>query len=189
MQEANGQQLDKNPPTAGKDEVVSKLSKSNKGSSINISKWHPWFLLKGNKRFNWTYFLNTRWKLPLYYSIARSRPSPSIYHYILQITKSFRMMKHLFKSRKDYSNIKLTDTQQLAWVNRINPSYPCSKLQQIHQSIQMSPTDKLTHLACSIKQSSHKIITTSTYIILSSKVLISLLNWSRYSSLAKYMLI
>ena len=98
-------------------------------------------------------------------------------------------MNHLFKSRKDYSNIKLTDTQQLAWVNRINPSYPCSKLQQIHQSIQMSPTDKLTHLACSIKQSSHKIITTSTYIISSSKVLISLQNWSRYSSLAKYMLI
>ena len=53
----------------------------------------------------------------------------------------------------------------------------------------MSPADKLTHLACSIKQSSHKIITTSTYIISSSKVLISLQNWSRYSSLAKYILI
>ena len=78
MQEANGQQLDKNPPTTGKDEVVSKLSKSNEGSSINISKWHPWFLLKGNKRFSWTYFLNTRGKLPLYCSISGSRPSPSV---------------------------------------------------------------------------------------------------------------
>ena len=58
MQEANGQQLDKNPPTAGKDEVVSKLFKSNKESSTNIVKWQPWFLLKGNKRFSWTYFLH-----------------------------------------------------------------------------------------------------------------------------------
>ena len=48
----------------------------------------------------------------------------------------------------------------------------------------MSPADKLTHLACLIKQSSHKIITTSTYIISSSKVPILLLNLSRYSSFA-----
>ena len=41
MQEANGQQLDKNSPTVGKDEVVSKLSKSDKESSTNIVKWHP----------------------------------------------------------------------------------------------------------------------------------------------------
>ena len=41
MQEANGQQLDKNPPIARKDEVVSKLSKSNKELSTNIVKWHP----------------------------------------------------------------------------------------------------------------------------------------------------
>ena len=52
MQEANSQQLDKNPPTAGKDEVVSKISKSDKESSTNIVKWHPWFLLKGNKTFS-----------------------------------------------------------------------------------------------------------------------------------------
>ena len=32
MQEANGQQLDKNPRTARKDEAISKLSKSDKGS-------------------------------------------------------------------------------------------------------------------------------------------------------------
>ena len=82
MQEANGQQLDKNPPTAGKDEVVSKLSKSNKESSTNISKWHPWILLKGNKRFSWTYFLNTRWKLPPSYSIAGSRPLLSIWYFL-----------------------------------------------------------------------------------------------------------
>ena len=41
MQEANGQQLDKNPPTARKDEVVLQISKSNKESSTNIVKWHP----------------------------------------------------------------------------------------------------------------------------------------------------
>ena len=82
MQEANGQQLDKNPPTAGKDEVVSKISKSDEESSTNIVKCHPWFLLKGNKRFNWTYFLNTRWKLPLYYSIAGSRPLLSIWYFL-----------------------------------------------------------------------------------------------------------
>ena len=48
----------------------------------------------------------------------------------------------------------------------------------------MPPVDRLTNLACSIKQSSYKIITTSTYTISSSKVPISLLNLSRYSSLA-----
>ena len=82
MQEANGQQLDKNPPTAGKDEVVSKLSKSDKESSTNIVKWHLWFLLKGNKRFSWTYFPNIRWKLPLYYSIAGSIPSLSFWYFL-----------------------------------------------------------------------------------------------------------
>ena len=98
-------------------------------------------------------------------------------------------MNHLFKSRKDYSSSKLTHTQQLVWANKTNPSYSYSKLQQIHQSIQMPLADRLTDLACSIKRSSHKIITTSTYVISSNKVQISLLNWSRYSSLAKYMLI
>ena len=53
-----------------------------KESSINIVKWHPWFLLKGNTRFNWTYFLNIRGKLPPYYSIAGSRPSPSIWYFL-----------------------------------------------------------------------------------------------------------
>ena len=48
----------------------------------------------------------------------------------------------------------------------------------------MPPVDRLTDLACSIKRSSHKIITTSTYTISSSKVPISLLNLSRYSLLA-----
>ena len=147
MQEANGQQLDKSPPTARKDEVVSKLSKSDKESSTNIVKWHPWFLLKGNKRFSWTSFLNTRWKLPLYYPdpdpryqfgtsylTAGTRASHTFLeaaktisfiersnifdhyhllksHYIQQIIKSSRMMKHLFKSRKDYSSSKLIRTQ------------------------------------------------------------------------------
>ena len=82
MQEANGQQLDKNPPTARKDEVVLQISKSNKESSTNIVKWHPWFLLKGNKRFSWTYFLNTKWKLPPYYSIAGSRLLLSIWYFL-----------------------------------------------------------------------------------------------------------
>ena len=40
MQEANGQQLDKNPPIAGKDEVVSKISKFDEESSTNIVKCH-----------------------------------------------------------------------------------------------------------------------------------------------------
>ena len=53
-----------------------------KESSINIVKWHPWFLLKGNKRFNWTYFLNIKGKLPPYYSITGSRPSPSIWYFL-----------------------------------------------------------------------------------------------------------
>ena len=48
----------------------------------------------------------------------------------------------------------------------------------------MPPTNRLTYLACSIKQSSYKIMTTSTYTISSSKVTNSLLNLSRYSSLA-----
>ena len=90
------------------------------------------------------------------------------------------MMKHLFKSRKDYSNSKLIRTQQLTWADRTDPS----KLQQIHQSIQLPPAGRLIDLTCSTKQSSYKIITISTYIISSSKVPISLLNLSRYSSLA-----
>ena len=94
------------------------------------------------------------------------------------------MMKHLFKSIKDYSNSKLTHTQQLAWADRTNPSCSYSELRQIHQSIQMTLVGRLTNLTCSTKQSSYKIITTSTYIISSNKVPISLLNLSRYSSLA-----
>ena len=53
-----------------------------KETSINNVKWHPWFLLKGNKRFSWTSFLNTRWKLPLYYPIVGSRPSLSIWYFL-----------------------------------------------------------------------------------------------------------
>ena len=48
----------------------------------------------------------------------------------------------------------------------------------------MPLVDRLTNLACSIKQSSYKIMTTNTYTISSSKVLDSLLNLSWYSSLA-----
>ena len=47
-----------------------------------------------------------------------------------------------------------------------------------------TPTGRLTDLTCLTKQLSYKIIITSTYIISSSKVPISLLNLSRYSSLA-----
>ena len=52
----------------------------------------------------------------------------------------------------------------------------------------MPPADRLIDLACPIKQSSYKIIATSTYTISSSKVPISLLNLSRYTSLANIFL-
>ena len=43
MQEANGQQLDKNPRTARKDEAVSKLSKSDKGSIKGDNQNHQYY--------------------------------------------------------------------------------------------------------------------------------------------------
>ena len=94
-------------------------------------------------------------------------------------------MNHLFKSRKTCPSNELTHTWQLAWTDKTNSSYSCSKHQQIRQSIQMPLADRLLL----IQHAQYKIMTTSTYTISTNKVPISLAEFVKVLPTCEYMLI